>query len=129
VTGAAPDVSSGTVDQIVQRLRDPQTSRTVSAATGLPEEEVRNNLAQMADKAEAARDNPGQAAADVRQGMQSMAERARAEGRLTQAAERAKEAGTKTAWITFAAMVLSLLAAVFGAMSGRRVAAVQAGRE
>ncbi len=129
VTGAAPDVSSGTVDQIVQRLRDPQTSRTVSAATGLPEEEVRNNLAQMADKAEAARDNPGQAAADVRQGMQSMVERARAEGRLTQAAERAKEAGTKTAWITFAAMVLSLLAAVFGAMSGRRVAAVQAGRE
>ena len=95
VTGAAPDVSSGTVDQIVQRLRDPQTSRTVSAATGLPEEEVRNNLAQMADKAEAARDNPAQAAADVRQGMQSMAERARAEGRLTQAAERAKEAGSE----------------------------------
>jgi hypothetical protein len=129
VTGAAPDISSGTVDQMVQRLRDPQTARTLSAATGMPEEEVRNNLSQMADRADAAKDNPAQVAADVRQGMQSMLDRARADGRLTQAAERAKAAGAKTAWITFAAMLLSLLAAVFGAMSGRRVAAVHAGRE
>src|SRR4051794_37121758 len=129
VSGATPDISSGTVDQMVQRLRDPQTARTLGAATGMPEEDVRNNLAQMADKAEAARNNPTQAAADVRQGVQGMVDRARAEGRLTQAAERAKAAGTKTAWITFGAMVLSLLAAVLGAMSGRRVAAVHAGRE
>ena len=75
-----------------------------------------------------ARDNPAQAAAQVRQSVQSMLDRARAEGRLTQAAERTKEGATKAAWITFGAMVLSLLAAVLGAMSGRRVAAVRVGR-
>jgi hypothetical protein len=31
--------------------------------------------------------------------------------------------------VTFGALLLSLLAAVFGAMSGRRSAAVRAGRE
>jgi hypothetical protein len=128
VTGAAPDLSSGTVDEMTQRLRDPQTARMLAGATGMPEDEVRTNLAQMADKAQAARDNPAQAAAQVRQSVLSMLDRARAEGRLTQAAERAKEGATKAAWITFGAMVLSLLAAVLGAMSGRRVAAVRVGR-
>ena len=129
VSGNAPDVTSGSVDEMVQRLRDPRTARTLAAATGMPEQEVSSNLSQMADKAQAARDNPAQAAAEVRQSVQSMIERARAEGKLAQAAERAKAAATKTAWITFGAMVLSLLAAVIGAMSGRHDAAVRAGRE
>jgi hypothetical protein len=129
VSGNAPDVASGSVDETVQRLRDPQTARTLAAATGLSEQEVSSNLSQIADKAQAARDNPAQAAAEVRQSVQSMIERARAEGKFAQAAERAKAAATKTAWITFGAMVLSLLAAVFGSMSGRRDAAVRAGRE
>jgi hypothetical protein len=129
VTGNIGDVSEGSVDQIVQRLRDPQTARTMATATGMPEEEVRTNLGQMADKAEAAKDNPAQAAADVRQSVQGMVQRAKSEGRLAQAADKAKEGATKTAWITFIALVLSLLAAVFGAMTGRRAAAVRAGRE
>jgi hypothetical protein len=128
VNAAQPDLSSGTVDEIAQRLRDPQTARTIAAATGLTEDEVRTNLSQAADKAQAARDNPAQAAAEVRQNVQSMYERARAEGKLTQAAERAKAAATKTAWITFVAMVLSLVVAVLGSMAGRRAAAARIGR-
>jgi predicted Zn-dependent protease len=42
---------------------------------------------------------------------------------LPAAAERAQDAATKTAWITFAAMLISLLAAIAGAMAGRKRAA------
>jgi len=40
--------------------------------------------------------------------------------RLQQRAQEAKPTATKAAWITFIALVLSLAAAVFGAMAGRR---------
>jgi hypothetical protein len=126
--GNSTDLSQGSVDQIVQRLRDPQTARTLSGATGIPEEEMRTNLAQMADRADAARDNPAQVATDARQGVQDMIQRAQAEGRIEQAAERVQEGASTTAWVTVGALVLSLLAAVFGAMTGRRAAAHSAGR-
>jgi hypothetical protein len=129
MTGGTPDISQGSIDEVVQRLRDPQTARMLAGATGMQEEQVRTNLAQMADRAAAARDNPGQAAAEVRQGVQDMVQRARADGTLAEAADRAQGAATKTAWVTFAALLLSLLAAVFGSMTGRRSAAVTAGRE
>jgi hypothetical protein len=125
----ATDLSAGSVDQIVQRLRDPQTARTIAAATGMPQNEVRTTLSQLADRAEAARDNPAQAAAEVRRGVQDMMQKAREEGYLASAAERVQAGASATAWITFAALVLSLLAAVLGAMSGRRRAALRAGRE
>jgi hypothetical protein len=125
VSGTAPDFAASNVDEMVQRLKDPQTARTLAAATGVPEQEVSSNLSQIADRAQAARDNPAQAATEVRQSIQQMVDRARAEGRLEQAAERAKAGATKTAWVTFGAMVLALVAAVLGAMSGR-VAAVRA---
>lgn len=129
VTDGTPDLSQGTVDEIVQRLRDPQTARVLVAASGMSREEVQADLAQLADSAETARDNPAQAATEVRQGVQDMLQRARADGRFVQAAERGQEAATMTAWIAFGALLLSLLAAIFGSMSGRRAAAVKAGRE
>ena len=129
VAGGTPDISQGSVDQVVQRLRDPQTASMLAGATGMQEDQVRNALAQMAEKADAARDNPAQAATEVRQGVQDMVERARQDGTLAQVADRAKTGATKTAWITFAALLLSLLAAVAGSMTGRRSAAVTAGRE
>jgi hypothetical protein len=74
--------------------------------------------------------DPGQAASQAERGVQDAIERARSKaGELASAAERAKPEATATAWITFGAMVLSLLAAVLGAMSGRRRAAVRVGRE
>jgi hypothetical protein len=129
VTGGTPDISQGTIDQVIQRLRDPQSSRVIAAASGMPQDQVRSNLAQIADRAEAARDNPAQAAADVRHSVEEMIQRARADGTFARAADKAKSAATKTAWITFGALLLSLLAAVLGSMTGRRAAAVTAGRE
>jgi hypothetical protein len=119
VTGNGPDLSSGSVDQIVGRLKDPQTARTLAAATGMSEQDVSNTLAQIADKAQAARDNPAQAAAEVRQGVQGMIDRARSEGKTTEVAMRAKSAATKAAWITFLALLVTLGAAILGAITGR----------
>ena len=128
ISGNTPDISQGSIDQVVQRLRDPQTAKTIAAATGAEEKYVRTNLAQLADKADAAKNNPAQAAREVRQGVQEMVERARADGTFTQAAEKAKSAAAKTAWITFGALLLALVAATLGALTGRRAAAVTAGR-
>jgi hypothetical protein len=44
----------------------------------------------------------------------------RAREQLPAAGERVQEGATKTAWITFGAMVVSLIAAIAGAMLGRR---------
>ena len=129
MTGGTPQLSESNMNQIVQHLRDPQTSRMLASATGMPEQQVRTNLAQIADKADAAKDNPAQAAAEVRQSVQDMIQKARSDGTLERAADKAKSVASKTAWITFAALVLSLLAAVLGAMTGRRAAALTAGRE
>lgn len=129
VADGTPDLSEGTIDDVVQRLRDPQTARVLVAATGMSREEVQTSLARLADTVESARDNPAQAATEVRQGVQDMIQRARADGRLSQAAEKAQEAATTTAWIAFGALLLSLMAAIFGSMSGRKSAAVKAGRE
>src|SRR5262245_33810566 len=38
--GTVPDIGQGTLDEVVARLRDPQTARGVAAATGMPEPEV-----------------------------------------------------------------------------------------
>ena len=129
VPGNTSDISQGSIEQVVQRLRDPQTAKTIASAMGMEEKYVRTNLAQLADKAQAAKDNPAQAAGEVRQGIQEMMQRARADGTFTQAAEKAKAAAAKTAWITFGALLLALVAAVLGALTGRRAAAVTAGRE
>lgn len=112
------DLSAGDVQQIRQRLNDPRTVSTLAAATGMPAQEVRDRLAQVSQQVDAARDNPEAAAAAVRQGTAEMMDRARAQ--LPAMADRAQKGATKAAWITFAAMVISLIAAVAGAMVGRR---------
>jgi hypothetical protein len=48
---------------------------------------------------------------------------------VSAAAERVQPEASATAWIALLAMVLSLLAAIWGAMLGRRRAAVRAGTE
>ena len=114
----AEDLSSGDVNRMLARLNDPQFARTLAAATGMPEQEVRSTLTDVAQRVEAARDNPAQAAAEVREGTRQLMERARQQ--LPAMAERAQDTATKTAWMTFAAMVISLAAAIVGAMVGRR---------
>lgn len=118
VAGSSDDLASGSVDQILSRLNDPQLARTLAGATGMSEQEVRSTLSGVAKRVEAARDNPQAAAAEVRQGTRELMDRARQQ--LPAMAERAQDTASKTAWGTFAAMLISLAAAIVGAMFGRR---------
>lgn len=117
--GASVDISGG-VDQVIQRLKDPKTSQQIAAATGMPQSEVQATLSETAQRVENNRNNPTQAAAEAKQGVAQLMEKARSSGALEQKAEEMKPQATRAAWITFGALLLSLLAAVLGAMSGRR---------
>jgi hypothetical protein len=112
--------TSGGVDQILQRLKDPSTAQQIASATGMQQSEVEGTLSETAQRVENNRDNPTQAAAEAKQGMARLMESAKSSGALQQKAEEVKPQAAKAAWITLAALVLSLLAAVFGAMAGRR---------
>jgi len=130
VGGAAQAVSSvvqnqnvevsGGVDQILQRLKDPKTAQQIASATGMQQSEVQASLSETAQRVENSRDNPTQAAAEAKQGMAQLMERAKSSGALQQKAEEVQPQASKAAWITFGALLLSLLAAVLGAMAGRR---------
>ena len=112
------DLSSGDAQQILNRLNDPQTARTISSATGIPEDQVRSQLSDIANRVQAAQNDPARVASEVRQGTQQMMSQARQ--KLPQLAANAQRGATKGAWITFAAMLISLLAAMGGSMLGRR---------
>jgi hypothetical protein len=112
--------TSGGVDQILQRLKDPSTAQQIASATGMQQSEVEATLSETAQRVDSNRDNPTQAAAEAKQGMARLMEKAKSSGALQQKAEEVKPQAAKAAWITLGALVLSLLAAVFGAMTGRR---------
>lgn len=118
-TGAAglAGLTSGDVDQILARLGDPHTAETVAAATGMSVDESRTTLAELRVRIEAARSDPTRATAEAREGLRALI--ARAGERATQAAAAAKGYVTTTSWVTLGTMVLSLLAAVVGALLGR----------
>src|SRR5690606_37056010 len=44
------DLSTGSVDQILSRLNDPQLARTLASATGMSEQEVRSTLSGVAQR-------------------------------------------------------------------------------
>lgn len=118
--GVQADVGEGSVDQILARLKDPRTAQQVASATGMPQGDVRATLQQTAQRVEAAKDRPTEAAAAARDGMARLYQQARASGQLGKKAAEMQPAATRTAWITFGALALSLLAAVLGAAAGRR---------
>jgi hypothetical protein len=118
-SASAPDMS-GSVDQMIQRLKDPKTAEHIAAATGMPTSEVQSTLSETAQRVENNRNNPTQAAAEAKNGMAQLMEKAKSSGALQQKAEEVKPQATRAAWITFGALLLSLLAAVLGAMAGRR---------
>ena len=117
--GGQPDIS-GSVDQMVQKLRDPNTAQQIAAATGMDPQQVRSALGETAQRVEQARDNPGQAAQEAKQGMARLWEQARSSGAIERKAEELKPGAMRAAWISFIALLLSLVCAVFGAMTGRR---------
>ena len=124
VGGGIEDLTSGDVDQMLARLRDPETATRLAGTLGVPREEVSSALASTSDAVERSRDNPSQAAAEVRQGMQPLMDRAKQ--RLAQTAASVQPEAARTAWLTFAALLLSLGAAIGGAAAGRRNAVKRA---
>jgi hypothetical protein len=117
--GMNVDVSGG-VEQILQRLKDPKTAERIASASGMQQSEVQAVLSDTAQRVQQNRDNPKQAAVEAKNGMAQLMEKARSSGALERKAEQMKPQATKAAWITFGALLLSLIAAVLGAMSGRR---------
>jgi ABC-type transport system involved in multi-copper enzyme maturation permease subunit len=111
-------LSSGGVDEILSRLRDPQTAQTVARATGMSQQEASSALNQTSQRVEAARNDPAQAAAAARQGLADLASRAKAS--VSSAAAEVQPEVATTAWLSFAALLLSLFAAIAGAAVGRR---------
>jgi len=121
VSGAAgglTELTSGDPDQILARLNDPKTAGVVAGATGMSQDEARGALADIRAKVEAARNNPEQAAAEVRNGVQQLT--ARAKERASSVAQQAQPYASRTAWSALAIMVVSLVAAVGGAVWGAR---------
>jgi hypothetical protein len=118
VGGGVEDLTTGDVDQMLARLRDPQTATQLSTTLGVPRAEVSAALANTSAAVERSRNDPAQAAAEVRRGMQPLVDRA--QQRLAQMAARAQPGAARTAWLTFAALLLSLGAAIAGAAAGRR---------
>jgi len=121
---AAPDiVVSGTVDEMAEQLRSPELVNRVASVTGLSVNETRNTLNETATRVEANRNNATQAAEEARRGVATLFDRARASGALAAQAEEIQPEASSTAWLTFVALLLSLAAAVAGAMFGRSKAA------
>jgi len=114
------DGSSGDVGQILSRLRDPKTAQRLSAATGVPQSDVQATMSRTAEAVERVRDDPAQAAAEARKGMADIYAKARTSGSLERKSEEMQPTVSKGAWASFGALVLSLAAAVIGAMVGRR---------
>jgi hypothetical protein len=121
VSGGGVNVdASGSVDQILQRLKDPSTAQQIASATGMQASEVQASLGETAQRVDNSRDNPAQAAAEAKQGMAQLMEKAKSSGALQQKAREIQPQASRAAWIAFGALLLSLLAAVLGAMVGRR---------
>lgn len=119
-----PNLATGGVDQILKTLDNPATAQQLATATGMPREEVARNLAELRGRVEAARDDPARVAAEMRDAAGRFAEQAKA--RAQNMAVDAKPAATRTAWSTFGALLLGLLAGMAGAAIGRRNAATRA---
>jgi ElaB/YqjD/DUF883 family membrane-anchored ribosome-binding protein len=116
--GGLGDLASGDVSQVLARLDDPKTVGVVVGATGMSQEEARAALADIRQRVDAARNDPGQALAEARTGVQQLT--ARAGARASQAAQQAQPYASAAAWTTFGAMVIALIAAILGAVWGAR---------
>jgi hypothetical protein len=120
---------SGSVDEMAEQLRSPELVNRVASLSGLSVNETRTVLSQTADRVEASREDPARAAEEARRGVAQLFDRARSSGAFAARAEEVQPEAASAAWLTFVAMVLSLAAAVSGALFGRNraVEAVAAG--
>jgi len=123
------DLASGDVDEILGRLRDTRMPQRIAGSTGIPENETQLILAEIAQRVEAARNDPVRAREEARRGAADLYAEARVGAQARRApADLQSSPASRTAWMTFGALVLSLGAAVAGAMVGRRTAIARTGR-
>ena len=116
--GDLADLSQGDVQQMLSRLSDPQTVTRITGVTGLPREQVESTLENIRQRVQAVQNDPARAAAEVKQGLAALVPQAKE--RLAQGAAEAQPEASATVWLTFFALLLSLAAAVLGALTGRR---------
>src|SRR5690606_24037323 len=103
--GAGVDIdTSGTAQQIAERLRDPETAARIASVTGLPQNQVQTTLERTAQNVEANADDPVRAAEAAREGAAQLMEQARSSGALAERAEQIQPEASAAAWITFAAL-------------------------
>jgi hypothetical protein len=103
-------------NQLMAKLNDPTTAATLAAATGMSNEEARAALNDLRARIEAVQNDPPRVASEVRNFVAQYAERAKQQAMA--AAASVQRGATIGSWITFGVMVISLVLAIAGAMSG-----------
>lgn len=103
-------------NQVLTKLDDPRTASTLAAATGMSAEEAKAALSDLRSRVEAVRDDPARVTAEVRNFLSQYAERAKQQA--MQAAAKAQKGAAIGSWVTFGVMVVTLVVAIAGAMSG-----------
>jgi len=111
MAGDLSSLANGDADEIVTRLNDPRTVDLVATATGVPREAAATQLAAISQRVEAARHDPTRARAEARAGLEDLASRA---------AARAQPYARTTSWAVFAALAVTLIAALLGGTAGAR---------
>jgi hypothetical protein len=103
-------------NQVLGKLDDPRTASTLATATGMSTEQAQAALSDLRSRVEAVKDDPARVAAEVRNFLAQYAERAKQQA--MKAAATAQRGAAIGSWITFAVMLVTLVVAIVGAMSG-----------
>jgi hypothetical protein len=103
-------------NQVLAKLDDPRTASTLAAATGMSTAEAQTALSDLRSRVEAVKDDPTRVAAEVRNFLGQYTERAKQQAMT--AAATAQRGATIGSWVTFGVMVVTLVVAIAGAMSG-----------
>jgi cytochrome c-type biogenesis protein CcmH/NrfG len=102
--------------QVSAKLDDPRTAETLAAATGMSNEEARAALQDLRSRVETVQNDPARVAAEVRSFVGQYAERVKQQAMM--AAVKAQRGAAIGSWVTFGVMVVTLVVAIGGAMSG-----------
>jgi hypothetical protein len=116
--GIVGDLTTGNVDQLLARVNDPKTASTIAGMTGMPQDDVQRTLSDASGRLQANRNDPPRALAEARAALKPITDRIGQQA--SQAAAQAKPYATVTGWATFGALVVSLAAAIAGALAGYR---------
>jgi hypothetical protein len=116
--GVIADLTSGDANRMAARLADPRTASTVASATGMPQADVERILADARTRIQASQNDPARAVSEARDALQPII--ARAQQQVAATAAQAKPYATGATWAGFGALLVSLAAALGGAMLGCR---------